>query len=282
MHKENLYEPFEIVFKELDECPKNEHRHSFFELVYIVSGTGKQCINKHEFSYHAGHLFLITPDDCHAFNVSTTTQFFFIRFNDIYIKNSTLKADSIEKLEFILQNANHQPGCILKNRADKELVKPIVEAMIREYVNRDVFNKELMHQLINTLIVVVARNIAKHLPQQVNESTSEKALDILQYIQHNIFYPEKIRTEAISKQFGVSESYLGRYFKKHTNETMQQYINHYKLKLVESRLLHSDLRISEIVTEMGFTDESHLNKFFRKLKGVSPSSFRKESVKSLN
>ena len=274
MIKENLYEPFEIVFKELDELPEYEHKHTFFELVYIVSGTGTQCINKHSFNYHPGHMFLITPEDCHSFDIKSTTQFFFIRFNDIYIRNSSIPAGNREKLEFILQNANHQPGCILRNQTDKSLVKPIVEAIIREYVNRDVFNKELIQQLVNTLIIVVARNIAKYLPQEVNEATDEKALDILQYIQQHIYAPEKLRTEAISKEFGVSASYLGRYFKKHANETMQQYINNYKLKLIESRLLRSDLRINEIVAELGFTDESHLNKFFRKLKGISPSQFR--------
>ena len=76
---------------------------------------------------------------------------------------------------------------------------------------------------------------------------------------------------------GISESYLGRYIKKHTNETMQQYILSYKLKLVESRLLHSQMRINEIAEELGFTDESHLSKFFKKNKGCSPSSFRKSN-----
>ena len=51
---------------------------------------------------------------------------------------------------------------------------------------------------------------------------------------------------------------------------MQQYILNYKLKLVESKLLHSQMRISEIVCELGFTDESHLNKFLRDMEDVVP------------
>ena len=39
----------------------------------------------------------------------------------------------------------------------------------------------------------------------------------------------------------------------------------YKLKLVENRLLHSEMRINEIAAELGFTDESHLNKLFKKI-----------------
>ena len=51
-----------------------------------------------------------------------------------------------------------------------------------------------------------------------------------------------------------------------------------KLKLVENRLLHSEMRISEIVAELGFTDESHLNKLFKKYRGCSPTNFRKNNA----
>ena len=151
----------------------------------------------------------------------------------------------------------------------------MIEAIIREYVNRNLYSKEIITQLINTIIIVVARNIAMFLPEQVNECSEEKSLGILQYIQTYIYQSEKIKTKTISQHFGISENYLGRYFKKHTNETMQQYILNYKLKLVENRLLHSEMRISEIVAELGFTDESHLNKLFKKYRGCSPTNFRK-------
>lgn len=275
MHKESLYEPFEIVFKELNECPKKEHEHNFFELVYIVSGKGQQCINKNKFAYHKGHMFLITPEDCHSFDIKETTQFLFIRFNNIYIKNSALLQENIQKLEFILQHANHQPGCILTNQIDKTLVEPIINAIIREYVNRDLYNKELIRQLVNTLIIIVARNIAKSLPEQINEQSEVKALDILEYLQRNIYTPEKLTSEHLSTTFGISQSYLGRYFKKHANETLQDYLMQYKLKLIENRLLHSELRIGEIAREFGFTDVSHLNKIFKKYKSFSPSNYRK-------
>ena len=275
MIKENLHEPFSIVCLTLDDCPKREHQHNFFELVYVMSGTGTQCINKNTFRYHAGHLFLITPEDSHSFDIETTSELFFLRFNDIYIKNSGLIAENVYRLEYILQNANHQPGCILKNRVDKKLVRPMVEGIIREIETRDLYNKELVHQLVNTLIIIVARNIAKYLPEQVNVGTEARAVDILQYIQGNIYYPEKLKAETISENFGISNAYLGRYFKRHANETMQQYITNYKIKLIEHRLQFSDKRVNEIADEFGFTDESHLNKYFRKQNGSSPTAYRK-------
>jgi len=278
MKKENLHKPFEIIYQELDESPSlQEHKHSFFELVYIVSGSGLQCINNNVFDYHNGHLFLITPQDCHSFDVRETTKFFFIKFNDIYIKSNMLHSENIQRLEFILDNANHKPGCILRNQSDKILVKPLIEAILREHINKDLYNHELIIQLVNTLIIVVARNIAKILPERVNSCSEARTLDILQYIQSNIYYPEKLRAKTVADHFGISEFYLGRYFKKHTSETMQQYIINYRLKLIEARLLFSDLRINEIAFELGFTDESHMNKLFRKYRGISPSEFRQKN-----
>ena len=276
MKKINLYQPFEIIYQELTEYSVEEHQHSFFELVSIVSGTGIQCINNNVFKYHAGHLFLITPSDYHSFDIHESTQFMFIRFNDIYIKSNMLDTKEIKQLEFILNNANHQPGCILRNKSDKGLVKPLIEAIIRERINRDLYDAELIRQIVNTLIIIVARNIAKLLPDTINTSTETKALDILQYIQNYIYESDKIKSEVIAKHFDISESYLGRYFKKHTNETMQQYIINYKLKLIESRLLHSNMRIGEIALELGFSDESHMNKIFKKQHSVSPSEYRKK------
>lgn len=79
MKRENLHQPFEISFSELDESQLKEHDHTFFELVYILSGTGIQWINNNRFPYHDGHLFMITPGDMHSFDIHTTTKFVYIK-----------------------------------------------------------------------------------------------------------------------------------------------------------------------------------------------------------
>lgn len=283
MQKENLYQPFEIVYKELDECQKSAHKHNFFELVYIAGGTGKQCINNNQFDYRAGQMFLITPEDCHSFKVETTTQFFFVRFNDIYIETQKQQESKdnawIKRMEYILHNASHQPGCILCNGGDKLLVKALFQSITSELVNRELYHHELISQLVNTMITIVARNIAMALPEKVNDSTGNTIIDMINYIQQHIYTPEVLRVDSLSNHFSISEGYLSRYFKKHTGESLQQYITNYKLKLVEIRLQHSDMRINEIVIELGFTDISHLNRLFKKHRGINPSAFRKLAIK---
>ncbi len=279
MRQENLYQPFEISYKEMDTFAKTSKTNNFFELIYIAGGTGVQYINKNRFNYRKGNLFLITPQDVHSFEITTVTQFFFLRFNEYYVTTKSGKdKDAVQRVEYILQNASHRPGCILKNKADKPFIASLIENIIREQTNQQLYYSKIIEQTVNTVITVVARNIALKLPKNIKENTGETVLEILNYIQQNIFEPKMLKAEQLSNHFGISLSYLGKYFKKQTGDTLQEYISNYKVRLIEMRLLHSDMRINEIAAELSFTDESHLNRTFKKYKSLSPTEYRKRFV----
>ncbi len=271
---ENLYNLYNIEKKIVDKCPKLMHKHSFFELVYVVEGEGMQTINGNTMRYMSNQLFLVTPDDKHRLDVSITSTFYFIKFNKSVLSNEGLSVEDIQRLNFILDNANHMPGCILKNTSDKPIVKDLICLLEKEQDNNSVFTDILIKSALQLLVMIVARNLALYHQLKVTDATEIKAVDMLQYIQYNIFFPEKIRAEVLSRKFNLSTSYIGRYFKQHLGDTMQGYINNYKLHLLKELLLHSPKRISELVDQFHFSDESHLNKFFKKRTGMSPREFR--------
>ena len=282
MVKATLHQAYEIEDLTLSTFPKAAHRNHFFELIHIVAGTGRQCTNHNWFSYRPGNLFLLTPQDTTFFEITTPTRFFFLRFPGPYVPPATPGAPAGDaRLDFMLQNASHRPGCILKNRTDKPLVALLVEHILRERAGQQLYHGQVVQQLVNALIALVARNIALKLPKQVKETTGEAVLDILHYIQQHIHEPQRLKAGAISGELGLSLSYLGRYFKKQTGESLHGYVTEYKLRLIETRLLNSDRRINELVDEFGFTDESHLNRLFKKHRGLSPSAFRKQGGASL-
>lgn len=276
MKRDTLYRPYEIEWKEMQRFPKATKRNNFFELIYVIDGTGIQIVNKNRFNYRKGNLFLLTPQDVYSFDIATPTTFFFLRFNELFVKEKTGRDnDAVNQVEYILQNASHRPGCILKNKVDKPLIASLIESILNEQTNQQLYYNRITEQIVNTIITIVARNIALKLPKNIKESTGEPVLEILQYIQENIFDQENLRAEKLSDHFNISLNYLGRYFKKQIGETLQSYIVNYKLRLIETRLLHSDMRINEIAYELNFSDESHLNRVFKKYKGMNPSEFRK-------
>ncbi|WP_245898810.1 AraC family transcriptional regulator [Chitinophaga niastensis] len=276
----NLFQPFDMFQCEVDECPMGNHKNTFFELMYIRKGTGTLFSNQHAFEYQAENLFLLMPQEAHYTIVKNTTNFLFIRFNGIYLEaqrtnnaHSNL-GDWAKRLEYIYHNNNHFPGCILRNEEDKPIVKALINALTLEYPRQQSLRNEVVQQLVNTLITIVARNVSLAFPEK-NTAGSDASGDIINYIHQNIYYPEKLRAEKLASQFNISLNYISEYVKKITGESIQRYVTNYKLKLVETRLQYSDMRMSEIVDELGFTDESHLNRTFKKYTGINPTEFRK-------
>lgn len=72
MWKENLYQQVEILLREHDEFPIGEHQHSFFEMTYILEGSGDFCAHtmgseREWHTYEAGDLFLVPPNRIHLY-----------------------------------------------------------------------------------------------------------------------------------------------------------------------------------------------------------------------
>lgn len=267
----NLYLPFEIGILETDSYTANEHRNTYFEMFFILEGKGIQIINQHQLEYVPNKLFLMFPQDTHGFEVIEKTTFFFLRFNESYLK--TQDREWLKKLEYIFYNHNHLPGCILKNTEDKPLIRALAEALIKEQNGQNGYKQEVMQQLINTVITIAARNIA--LLETANQYHPTQPLSVLGYVHQNIYFPNALKIEKLAEHFNLSPNYMSEYFKKQTGESFQHYINSYRMKLIETRLLHTAFRLNEIADEFGLTDVSHLNKLFKNHKGMNPSEFRK-------
>lgn len=276
MEIRNLYQPFELEFLESKEYAAKEHRNTFFEMVFILEGKGVQSINNHALPYNSDKLFLIFPKDTHSFEVAATTKFFFIRFNDSYLK--TQSREWVQKLEFIFHNHNHFPGCVLKNVADKPLVRALIEALIREHIHDHPGQQDVVKQIINTIITIAARNIALNTPGVSNTINADDAVSLLNYIHQHIYQPELLRAEKIAARFNISPTYISEYFKSQTGQSMREYITAYKIKLIETRLRFTNMQMNEIVYEFGFSDASHLNRLFKKYRGISPSEYRKSQI----
>ncbi len=273
MKIKNLHQSYELEFLEAKEYQAQELQKTFFEMVFILEGKGIQLINQNKLPYAPDQLFLIFPQDRHGFEVHASTQFFFVRFNNSYLQ--TQGREWVQKIEFIFHNHNHLPGCILKNTTDKPLIRAIVEGLIREHVNEHPHPHEVIAQLINTMITLAARNISLQEPASVKAPSSGTSLALLSYIHTHIYQPERLKAEQLAAHFNVSHTYISEFFRKHLGESLQQYITQYKLKLIETRLHYTDMRISEIAQEFGFTDESHLNRIFKKYRGEAPTRYRK-------
>jgi len=274
--KETIHQSLEVLYRKVDDCPLKDLQLTFFQMAYIISGKGFLSINGHRIAYQTGNLMLLTPNDTYNFDIEETTEFLLIRFTSDYVKKYKWK--NISEIECLLYYSTHLTGCILRNVSDYPLVKSIIKSLLQGINQSDLYEEDLQMHFVNALIVIAARNIAKIKPANLKVNADKRIQDIIDYIQNNIFSPQLLKAPVIAEAFGISDSYLGTYFKNQSGETIQHFIANYKIRLIEHRLQFSDRRINEIADEFGFADESHLNKFFKKHKSLSLTQYRKSKA----
>ena len=85
---------------------------------------------------------------------------------------------------------------------------------------------------------------------------------------------EKIRLSEIVTELELSEGYLSRIFKAHTNFTLIEYINDIKINAVKEILTNRNATLSELCDIVGIDDEKYLCRLFKKHAGMTITAFR--------
>lgn len=278
---QQLYRPFELNVLDIEYWNARPLIYHFFEIVQVLEGTGLRTINNNKFSYKKGCIFLFTPLDCRGFETDTPTRFCSIRFSEVFLGQYKGSQDReritqwLKQLEHIFFHHNRFQEMLVKRPEDTRMVTTLINSMVEEYEQKQTYHEENLQHFVTLILNILARNVSA--PSTSSESEPLINLMLLHIRQH-INEPEKLRIGYLASHFNLSANYVGEYFRKLTGESLQHYIMHYKMQLVRQRLASSVLTISQIADELGFTDESHLSRQFRKYNGVSPVEYRKNPL----
>lgn len=98
----------------------------------------------------------------------------------------------------------------------------------------------------------------------------------LRLIKNN--YNEKLNISKIAEDMGVSKSYLSRKFKQHTSHTFVELLNQYRVKNAIKILEQGNVRISEVATQVGFSEYKHFSNVFRRYVGMACTDFLNSKV----
>jgi len=242
------------------------HNHNHFEIIFIHKGKGEHCLSGSHYPYSGPCLFLLAPSDTHHFEITEETEFTFLKFTNVYLD-----------IPPVLMEDHRRHAPLLEGSSEAQKADKVVRLITEEWRQTGKGPNETIFFLIQALLSLIRRSIqVTPLPANAggNPLHAEKISAIVNYLHSHIYSPGHTHLEHLAEQFGYSRHYLGVFFKEQTGIPLRDYVNRYRLTLIEHRLQHSSYSIKEISNEMGFTDQSHFNKFFKTHKGMSPSAFR--------
>lgn len=265
-----------ITLKHYRYTPEFIHKHKFFEMSYVYSGSFKQKISGDEIIFNEGDICILPPDVEHSVGIfdDTVVINFLIRrstFNDTFLE--ILSDENILSSFFtkILYTNNYNNYIIFRTNNNTDIRKIIIEIIIE-----DIENKKYSNKILDNLIMILFANLLRddikkvELPQEL-QKTNKQLASILSYIQGNY---KTVTLEDLSKHFHFSVPYLSKLIKNTTGHTFKEMIQTLKLNKAIELLSSTDLKICDISETIGYENDTHFIRTFKKIYGVSPNQYR--------
>jgi AraC-like DNA-binding protein/ligand-binding sensor protein len=161
-----------------------------------------------------------------------------------------------------------------RNMGIEESPETLREAYLKTPVmTRSKFNSTLRLLLIfaDLLSIKINQIIVKKANQEHPIVSKAK-----QYIETN--HAEELSLNHVAQAVHVSPFHLCKLFRKSTGITFTEFVSRTRTEKAKNLLLNPQLRISEIVYDVGFQSLTHFNRIFKKLVGESPTQFRARSA----
>jgi transcriptional regulator GlxA family with amidase domain len=115
-------------------------------------------------------------------------------------------------------------------------------------------------------------NLAEPGVAKVPRGLSRRALNrACSYIAENL--GERFTLDDLARQAGVSRFHFARLFRVSMGESPMAYLLKSRIERAKQMLLQDDRPVCEIAAALGFCDQSHLTRTFRRLTGLTPREF---------
>lgn len=273
--KRRQFEPLELDEMDTDVYHLPVHSHTYYEMIYVYKGSGIHQHNNNRIPYEAGDLFLISPEDEHYFQIGERSRFIFIKFTDSYFSGRSylslsaspekiMRLTLLKELKMVMDDAGK---VVLRNTIDNLLLYWKWE--------KDLSNSALIYFQVLSIFGLI-REAMVRMNVRIDQGQPDKE-EMISFIHQHIYDPSLIKIRHIAGHFNISPNYFSAYFKRNFDVSYRDYVNDYRIRLIENRIASGTVTMKQIADEFGFTDASHLSHYFKQRKGIQPGSYRKDA-----
>lgn len=103
--------------------------------------------------------------------------------------------------------------------------------------------------------------------------------DIIDYIKQNI--NRTLTVKDVASHFGYNPKYLSHKFEKTHGITLKDFIVNQKIDMANSLLTDTNMSVSEISKDLGFSDSHNFSRLYKTNTGLTPSEYRNTFAKRM-
>lgn len=228
------------------------HFHDFFEMEYILSGSGTYTVDGTAYPVEAGDLFFLTPLNFHCVD---------IRCAELY---NVMFSGNICSGTF-LQSLTKNAPIALKTKGQ---TGHCFEVLLQELC-QSADDQELSITLLNAILGKLERETVKESREKNLNAVSRAELYILTNFRNEISLNE------VANEVALAPTYFSRLFKAKTGVNFKTYLNNMRFEYAKKLLDHSDMTVMQVCADCGFKDYPNFIRRFKQHTGLYPAQYRK-------
>lgn len=247
------------------------HFHPEIEIVYVEADKGIRHIGDHISTYEQSDLALIGSYIPHLnfdYGVKTTVETVVIQLRENFINDGFQQFPEFNDIIALFEKV--KSGIAFYGETKEK-----VGERLKLISNLNKFDQfvELINifQYLSKSTEFIKLN-ARPISSKSILKQQDRMLDIYRHVEEN--FKEKIDTSIIANKTNLSVPAFCRYFKRTTKLTYTDFVNQYRITHAKKCLLQGT-NVSEACFESGFENLSYFNRTFKKITGISPSTFKK-------
>jgi AraC family transcriptional regulator, transcriptional activator of pobA len=256
---------------------KYPHRHDFFEVLYLLKGSGYHVIDTNKYEIKPSCVFFMSPGQAHKLELSNDIEgFIFIFTADFYLLNRSNQNTLIE-FPFFYTIHQDNPPLLLSNESDIRFLESLFRQSISEIRESGESNTEMLRSILDLILTTCAARY------QVTENLLNKGKGqilvkrFFHLVEEN--HQKNLSMSDYSGMIGITPNHLTQTVKLLTGKTSSQIVKAKQLLEIKRLLVHTNLSISEIANQLNFEDQSYFTKFFKRETGLTPIQYRSCSFK---
>ena len=246
------------------------HKHDFYLCMVVTRGSGTHEIDFKTYRVQPGRVFLMQPGQMHFWKLSADIDgFIFFHSREFYEEGYT--HSRIRQFPFF---RSFQSGPLVQ--LDARSLRALGDygaVLLKEYGSGLPLSMEKMHSLINAIYIDLLRCYSGSRLGQ-----NSRYLETFSVFEEMVEtgYRSQTLPKYYAARLNISEKHLNRICRACVNKTSTQVIA--ERILLEAKRLLSQVRknVTEVGSELGFSDPSYFVRFFRKHAGVTPLQFQKK------
>lgn len=270
------------IHKHLRYFPAFFHKHYFFEVCYVLSGSCDHTLHSDwksvALTLRSGDILIIPPGTEHSLSMNSDS----IVVN-ILIRKSTFESALLNHIptDTILYNfflntlysRDNKRYILFHSEGDQQL-ENLFFYIAEVYCNNQLYANYIINQLLAAFFSIILRDHSQSIEFAGEASPClELVPAILQYMDVNYAHTN-IRD--IAEHFGFNASYLGQTFKKGTGSTLIKALMEVRISKARQLLETTSLSVDVISEMTGYEDTTHFIRIFKKYIGFTPLQYRKK------